>query len=189
MMFWMTEASDVYILDYIFSQQDRPGNIDYVWEWYYVDNQGKLKSIPVGSDLERNAMGSIQVPNEAKGSKALLIQKTQLNDNDAGGRRYANFTKKFSLLEKIRHLNPVTYRQLIHLATDFKAKGPLYNYLHDTFYLSNAYTGLIAQNAIQAAQILQNTCNAGTMKFDLNPEAYLLTHKAQSERLDCANPQ
>lgn len=189
MMFWMTEASDIYVLDYIFNQQDRPGNIDYLWEWYYVDNQGKLKSIRVGSEAERNAMESIQVPDEAKrSSKALLIQKTQINDNDAGGRRYANFTRKFSVLEKIRHLNPVTYRQLIHLATDFKAKGPLYNYVHDTFYLSDGYTDLIAQNTIQAAQILQNTCKAGTMKFDLNPEAYVLARKADDERVDCANP-
>jgi len=189
MMFWMKEASDIYLLDYIFSQQDRPGNIDYLWEWYCVDKQGKVKSIRIDSEVERNGMGSIQVPDEAKGSgKAFLIQKTQINDNDAGGRKYANFTKKFSLLEKIRHLNPVTYRQLIHLANDFKAKGPLYNYLHQTFYLGDGYTDLIAQNTIQAAQVLQNTCKAGIMKFDLDPEAYLATQKADETRVDCASP-
>jgi hypothetical protein len=189
MMFWMKEASDIYLLDYIFSQQDRPGNIDYLWEWYYVDKQGNVKSIRVDSEVERNGMGSIQVPDEAKGSsKAFLIQKTQINDNDAGGRRYANFTKKFSLLEKIRHLNPVMYRQLIHLANDFKAKGPLYNYLHATFYLSDGYTNLIVQNTIQAAQILQNNCKEGTVKFDLDPGAYLVTQKTHEASVDCANP-
>ena len=189
MMVWMKEASEIYILDYIFSQQDRPGNIDYVWEWYYVDNQGQVKSIRVDSEVGRNAMGSIPVSDEAKGSsKAVLVQKTQINDNDAGGRRYANFTKKFSLLEKIHHLNPVTYRQLLHLANDFKAKGPLYNYLHETFYLSGGNTDLIAQNTIQTAQILENTCKAGTMKFDLDPEAYLLTQKANEREVDCMSP-
>jgi hypothetical protein len=189
MMVWMKEASEIYILDYIFSQQDRPGNIDYVWEWYYVDNLGQVKPIRVDSEVERNAMGSIPLSGEAKGSsKAVLIQETQINDNDAGGRRYANFTKKFSLLEKIHHLNRVTYRQLVHLADDFKAKGPLYNYLHETFYLSEGNTDLIAQNTIQAAQILENTCKAGTMKFDLDPEGYLLKQRADGPRIDCANP-
>jgi len=35
----------------------------------------------------------------------LLIQKNRLNDNDAAGRKYTNFTKKAGLLEKIRHVN------------------------------------------------------------------------------------
>ena len=39
MMFWMTELSEICLLDYIFSQQDRPGNIDYRWVWYYLDRQ------------------------------------------------------------------------------------------------------------------------------------------------------
>jgi hypothetical protein len=189
MMFWMTEASDICLLDYIFGQQDRPGNIDHLWEWYYVDKQGRVNSIRVDSDVERNRMLSIHAPDEAKGSsRVLLIQKTQINDNDAGGRKYANFTKRFSLLEKIRHLNPVTYRQLIHLAKDFKARGPLYSYLQETFYLGDGYADLIAQNTVEAAQILQNTCKTGSMRFDLNPEAYLVTQKADDARLDCANP-
>src|SRR6202046_544065 len=40
MMFWMTELSDVLLMDYIFNQQDRPGNIDYLWVWYYLDPSG-----------------------------------------------------------------------------------------------------------------------------------------------------
>ncbi len=189
MMIWMKEASEIYLLDYIFSQQDRPGNIDYVWEWYYVDRQGHLKSQRIDSEAERNQMTSIPAPEESKeSSKAFLIQKTQINDNDAGGRRYANFTKKFSLLEKLHHLNPVTYRQLVHLASDFQAKGPLYNYLRETFYLSDGNSALIVQNTTQAAKILQDACKAGTMKFDLDPESYLLNQKADEPRVDCTNP-
>jgi hypothetical protein len=189
MMFWMKELSEICLLDYIFGQQDRPGNIDYLWVWYYVDKQGELKSERSDSEASRSAVGSIQVPEDIKGhGKVVLIQKTQINDNDAGGRRYANFTKKFGVLEKLRHLNPVTYRQLIRLARDLTARGPFYNYLRDTFYLNSAYTDLIVQNTIQAAQMLQNTCKAGTLKFDLNPEAYLTTGKVEKVQIDCANP-
>jgi hypothetical protein len=70
-------------------------------------------------------MASVEAPPEVKSSsKSFLIQKIQINDNDAGGRHYTNFTKKIGLLEKIRHLSPTAYRQLIRLANDFQVKGP-----------------------------------------------------------------
>jgi len=190
MMFWMTELSDVLLMDYIFNQQDRPGNIDYLWVWYYLDPSGQLKTNRVDSEVGRPALSSIEMPAEVKNSsKSFLIQKIQINDNDAGGRRYTNFTKKFGLLEKVHHLNPVTYRQLIHLANDFQNKGPLYKYFQDTFDLPDTYSAAIAQNAIQAASILKSTCKSGSMKFDLGPESYLASAQVQSVSLDCENPQ
>ena len=190
MMFWMTELSDILLLDYIFNQQDRPGNIDYLWEWYYVDPGGQLKSSRSDSATSRSGITSIEAPAEAKASsKSFLIQKTQVNDNDAGGRRYTNFTKKFGLLEKVRHMNAVTYRQLIRLAGDFKSKGPLYKYFQETFNLNDAYASAIAQNVIQAAVILKATCKSGSMKFDLSPEAYLTTGQVDAFTLDCDAPK
>lgn len=189
MMFWVEELSEILIMDYIFNQQDRPGNIDYVWVWYYVNGEGELKSVRADSEVNRPSMGSIQVPDEVKNSATrTLIQKTQINDNDAGGRKYSNFTKRFGLLEKIRHLNATTYRQLIHLAKDFDAKGPSYSYLRDSFYISASNADMIGQNTIQAAQILKSTCKAGTMNFDLNPETYLGTQKVEGVQVDCENP-
>jgi len=73
------------------------------------------------------------------------------------------------------------------LAKDFESKGPFYKYLRDTFYISDANADLINQNAIQAAQILQGTCKAGTMNFDLNPERYLETQKVEAAKVDCEN--
>jgi len=190
MMFWMTELSDILMLDYIFNQQDRPGNIDYRWVWYYLDSGGHLKSSTVDSEASRPAMASVETPPEAKGSsKSFLIQKVQINDNDAGGRRYTNFTKKFGLLEKIRHLSPIAYRQVIRLANDFQVKGPLYKYFSTTFNMPDAYIGAIAQNTIQAALILKTTCKSGSMVFDLAPESYLASGQVEAIHVDCDNPQ
>jgi hypothetical protein len=190
MMFWMTELSDVLLMDYIFNQQDRPGNIDYQWIWYYVDPSGKVKTIRVDSEASRSAMASVETPPEVKNSaKSFLIQKIRINDNDAGGRRYTNFTKTFGLLEKVHHLNPVTYGQLIRLANDFQVKGPLYKYFQGTFNLPDAYSTAIAQNVIQAALILKNTCKSGSMKFDLSPESYLATGQVQAVSVDCETPK
>jgi hypothetical protein len=123
MMFWMQEMSDIVLMDYIFGQQDRPGNIDYLWIWYSVPDKGELKSSRDDSEVGRQGMGSISMPDEFKSrGKYYLIQKTQINDNDAAGRAYANFTKKFGLLEKLRHMNSVTYRQLIRLARIIKPR-------------------------------------------------------------------
>jgi hypothetical protein len=189
MILWMQELSEILILDHIFNQQDRPGNIDYVWVWYYVDDGNNLRSARVESEVSRVGMGFIQTSDEEKGSaRKFLLQKTQLNDNDAGGRRYTNFTQKFGLLARIRHLNDVTYRQVVRLAKDFEAKGPLYKYVRDTFYISDGNADLITQNAIQAAQILESTCKAGTMNFDLDTEGYLATQRIKKSQVDCDNP-
>jgi hypothetical protein len=189
MMFWMQEMSEIALMDYIFGQQDRPGNIDYLWMWYSVNDKGEVKSTRSDSEVTRTGMGSIAVPDEVKSAgKNYLIQKTQINDNDAAGRAYANFTKKFGLLEKIRHFNALTYRQLIRLAKDYQAKGPLYNYLNDTFYISPAHTNTIVQNSIQAAQILESACKAGTMRFDLDAEMFLAKQRVDEVHVDCENP-
>jgi hypothetical protein len=189
MVFWMNDLAGILLLDYIFNQQDRPGNIDYVWRYYYVDGQGNLQSVTSESEAPRSALQSVAVPDEARSHLPYyLIQKTQLNDNDAGGRRYTNFTRKFGLLERLRHVNATAYRQLIRLARDFRIKGPLYRYLHDTFNLADSYTDAIAQNTIQAAALLNATCKARGMRFDLDPEAYLRTAKSQEAAVDCDNP-
>jgi hypothetical protein len=85
-------------------------------------------------------------------------------------------------------MNSVTYGQLIHLAKDYQAKGPLYSYLNNTFYMPQDYTNIIVQNTIQAAQILQSTCKAGNLKFDLGAEAYLAIGKVEEAHVDCENP-
>ena len=189
MMFWMQEMSEIALMDYIFGQQDRPGNIDYLWTWYSVNDKGEVKSSRVDSEVTRPEMKSIEVPDEIKSSgKYYLIQKTQINDNDAAGRAYANFTKKFGLLGKLRHMNAATYRQLIRLARDYQARGPLYDYLNNTFYMPPAYTNLIVQNSIQAAESVQSACKAGTLRFDLDAEMYVATQKTEEVHVDCENP-
>jgi len=70
------------------------------------------------------------------------------------------------------------------LANDFQAKGERYNYLLDTFYLSSTYADMIAQNTIQAAQILKATCKSGAMKFDLDLQAHFSKQTLQAPQCD-----
>ena len=179
MMFWMQELTEITLLDYIFSQQDRIGNIDYISYWYWIDS-GKIKSMP--------AQGK-NVPAEIAAMNPVKIKRTQLNDNDAGGKKtYANFTKKVHMLENIRHYNPETYKRLMQLDTDFKNKGDLYSYVKDTFGLSTVQFEQIVKNTSSAAAIIRNSCQSGKLKFDLDPNSFMKTGETPEKKINCDNP-
>ena len=136
-----------------------------------------------------NAFQQHQGAGEDRPASPTRLKRTQLNDNDAGGRLpYANFTKKTGMLEKIRHYSPDTYRRLMRLTKDFEAKGELYGYVRDTFGLSDAQFKQTVNNTRQAADILRGSCQAGKLRFDLDPAAYLTTGKAKAHKVDCDNP-
>ncbi len=176
MVFWMKELTEITLLDYIFSQQDRIGNIDYLSYWYWVDN-GEIKRMPASST---------QVPEEIAEHAPIRLRRTQLNDNDAGGRvPYANFTKQTRMLEKIRHYSADTYRRLMWLANDFATQGELYRYVQDTFGLSERQIKQIVTNTGLAAGILRASCKAGKLRFDLDPAGYLVTGKVEEQKLNC----
>jgi len=77
MAYWMQDLTEITLLDYIFSQQDRVGNIDYEEYWYWKK----------GSNIrKKHARTKTPAKNLAK-HKPLRIQETFLNDNDSGGRK------------------------------------------------------------------------------------------------------
>jgi hypothetical protein len=179
MVFWMKELTEITLLDYIFSQQDRIGNIDYLSYWYWVDD----------SRIRRMPASGTHLPDELAGQHAIRIRRTQLNDNDAGGRvPYANYTKKTGMLEKIRHYNADTYRRLLRLAADFESSGELHDYVRDSFGLSKPQFEQVLNNTRLAAGILRDSCRAGKLRFDLDPPTLLLTGKVEERQLDCDQP-
>jgi hypothetical protein len=171
MVSWMQDLTEITLLDYIFSQQDRIGNIDYKMIWMWQED-GEIKTA-------RGKPG-------AATSKAIPVKQTYLNDNDAAGRyQYANYTKKTRMLEKIRHYNPQTYQLLLRMDKDFAQQGTLYQYLHNTFGLSSKQKKMIIKNIHQAASILRFTCQAGKLHFDLNAEQFFLTGEVMAENVNC----
>jgi hypothetical protein len=190
--YWMKEISEIVIFDYIFSQQDRIGNIDYIWKWTYVDPAtGKVEDKEVSDsatkDLPRSAMARIKVPADIAAFKPVLLQRTELSDNDAGGRaQYANFAKRTGMLEKIRHISPVTYRKLMALSRDLTARGSIFKYIAGNFPLSDTVQiPQITANVQKAAAILQSICKSGSLKFDLDPEQFLSKGSVAAAAVDC----
>lgn len=190
MAYWMQELTEITLLDYIFSQQDRVGNIDYIWKWYYPEG-GKIKSKKekAGKDLPRVEMAKIQPPAEIAKFNPVLLQRSSIGDNDAGGRvKYVNFTKNTEMLQKIRHYNADTYRRLIALATDLRDEnGPVMSWMKLSLTLSADELQQIRTNTEAAAAILQQSCREGRLQFDLDAKAYHLG-RHRVERIDCDRP-
>ena len=173
--FWMTDIANIVLLDFIFSQQDRIGNIDYNGQWMWVET-GELKHRKVDS----HDNGSAPAPG------AIRLQRTHLNDNDAGGRvEYANYAKSTQMLEKLRHFPATTYRKLMALNADLQGEGLLHAYVRESFGLDQRQVRQIVENAALAADILSAICTRGELLFDLDPESFFLDGAVTPVALEC----
>ncbi len=203
MVLWMNELSEIAVLDFIFSQQDRVGNVDYRWYWTYVDEKGEVQKLRVEDSrfesLPRISMAKIPVPAEIAGRNPLLIQVTQLGDNDAGGLvEYANYTKATGMLNgvpgmtnPIKHLNKETYQRLLKLARDFKAKGENYQVLNREVRMlgytdagDRRFNQLIG-NTITAAGIFEKNCREGILQLDLVSFKKAMLNNFVAEQTNC----
>lgn len=176
MAFWMTELTEIVLLDFIFSQQDRVGNIDFTPYYYWLEN-GKLKH----KRAKHHEAGDESVPAEA-----ILLRRTNLNDNDAGGRvQYANFAKSTGMLEKLRHLNAETYSKLMMLNNDLQSSGPISQWLETSFGLSDREVAQVVKNTALGAGILRKSCEEGQLIFDLEPKQFFETGDVEPKTVPC----
>ncbi len=174
--FWMRDVANIALLDFIFSQQDRVGNIDFVPHWMWVEN-GEIKSRKAKSHGKED---------DPLPEGAVLIKRTHLNDNDAGARvEYANYAKSTQMLEGMRHFPARSYARLIALNKDLQAQGPLFAYLRDSFGLSEGQLAQIVKNTALASGILSDTCKRGELTFDVEPEAFLLNGAVEPVAQGC----
>jgi len=176
MAYWSREISEIVLLDYIFSQQDRVGNIDFTPYYYWVE-EGDLEH----KKAKHHEVGDGDVP-----AGAMLLRRTNLNDNDAGGRvAYANFTKTTQMLEKLRHFDGKVYERLIALDRDLQTQGPIYQWLSTSIGLKDSEVTQVVKNTALATGILQESCRAGRLRFDLNPKQFFLTGNVTPDAVNC----
>ena len=165
-VFWMQDVLEITLLDFILGQQDRIGNIDYTWRWYWVE-EGRVES---------KRAHHKEPPADLAAKNPLRLRQSAINDNDAGVRRgYADFAERTHMLEGLRHYNPRLYEQLGRLAADLGAKGPVYQWMTSSAGLSTREADSIAARAVHAFELLQADCKGGKLQFDLDPGAFLLS--------------
>lgn len=193
MKLWINELAEIAILDHIFSQQDRIGNIDYVWYWVYPSEGGfKYKKVDKKyKDVSLLKKSSIPVPAELKDVSGLeLVQKTSIGDNDAGGlRNYANFSKQTNMVGSIRHMRQELYDQIQLLAKDFQVKGENYQVLKKESDDVEAFHDVggkrflqMISNTLEVADLLKKNKDSGLLKLNsMTFEASGKTVKAATE--------
>ena len=176
MLFWMRELSEIVLLDFIMSQQDRVGNIDFTPYWYWLED-GEVHR----KKTRHHEPGDSDVPEEA-----VLIRRTNLNDNDAGGLvDYANYAKLTGMLEKLRHFDAGVYKRLVSLDADLQAQGPIHEWFSTSLGLKPEEVTQIVRNTHMATAILEESCRSGQLRFDLNPVRFLETGMAGEDTVEC----
>ena len=117
---------------------------------------------------------------------AVLIRRTNLNDNDAGGRvQYANFAKSTGMLEKLRHMDGDTYKALMALDRDLQSSGPIHGWVSTSVGLDDGQIAQIVTNTNLAATILRASCASGRLRFDLSPKTFFETGIAAEADTAC----
>jgi hypothetical protein len=170
-VFWMQDVLEITLLDFILGQQDRIGNIDYNWRWYWVED-GKLHSSP--------AQGK-EPPAAIAAHNPVRLRQSALNDNDAGVRTgYADFAATTHMLENLRHYNAGLYQRLGRLAADFEARGPAYRWLTESAGLSGKEAGNIVRRTGEAFALLQADCQSGRLRLDLDPARLLMAPRSDT---------
>lgn len=203
MMSWMQDMSDMAVLDYLMQQQDRPGNIHFQWRIYYT-SAGKLKSdrikvvsngvesglekkFKLPKDIDRVTALALELPKYKKvcnqPDPCFIIQKTVLEDNNAGGRvYYKDFFRQSGILESLRHMNRSTYVQLLKLEQSLSSKDQTYLYLENEFKLDSTQLNLFQKNLHQAVQVLQKSYQSGLLQLDLDFSTYFANGKVFSSK-------
>ncbi len=163
--FWMKDVLEITLLDYILGQQDRIGNIDFTWRWFWIED----------GTLQTRSAHDKAIPADIAALNPLRLRQSAINDNDAGVRAgYADFAAKTHMLEGLRHYNPGLYQQLGRLAADFEARGPAWTWLTASAGLSSKEAATIARRTGEAFALLQADCKSGALKLDLEPTQLLM---------------
>jgi hypothetical protein len=64
----------------------------------------------------------------------------------------------------------------------------LHDYLKTSFGLSDRQFAQLVKNTFLAAATLRSQCEAGAIRFDLDPETFFLGGTVTPESVDCAAP-
>lgn len=195
----MKDVSDMILLDTLFSQDDRIGNIHFKYAWYYTaqDPQtGKITFENKGSKAQLSAdKKTIHIPADEKVMQdqgAILVKEMLMKDNDCGVNVAArsNMMRKVSALEGVRHMSPRTYQRFMNFYKISKNAETL-NWMKRDLLFTDADLGVggntgsksFFANLEKARSILVQGCKNGSLKLDLSLDNLL--HPEEAEQIAC----
>lgn len=176
---WMQAVMEIALLDTLLVQQDRIGNIDERWRWYWVED-GRLRN--------HSAHGTKR-PKAVPEGTAWRLRQTIISDNDAGVRPgYTNYAQRTGMLEELAHFDPVLYQRLGALAENLRSGGEALQWLTGVAGLTEREARAIAERSQAAFASLQRQCEAGTLALDFDLVA-LLSGAEVTSAVGCALPE
>ena len=173
---WASEIIEIVLLDYMLGQQDRIGNIDYQWRWFWVEDQ-QVASKPAPD---------AKMPDDLVPHNPVRLRATWLNDNDAGVRTsYANFTRLTGMLDGLRRFDPALYSRFRLLASDFAAQGPVYQAISRNYRIRSKELEHMATRLAEIDSKLSAACKAGQLRWDLGVTAIIAKAQTDSADVSC----
>ncbi len=174
-MVQLKDAADLIAIDTLMNQQDRFGNIHYLLTYYYLD----------ANDLNPDGSAKLKssknlTPEQAAQLGAVQVKEMLLKDNDCGVAK-DNIAKQTSLADRIAHIDPSTYRLILHLESVADSAETNQFFVEEMVFTTNDYAN-VRKNLKDLAKKLNQACLQGRLKLDLDLQAHFSTQpsKAQS---------
>lgn len=179
MLYWMKELSEVALLDFLLDQRERDVPLELEAAWAWVE----------GDRLRWRAADTPEVPGDLVARRPLRFWRSWIRDNDAVGlARGDEAAQPGAVLAGVRHLHADTFRRLLALDRDLRSGGPLRDWLAGGFGLSEAQLAAIARRARIAAGQLGAVCRDRTLRFDLDPDGFVVAGRVEARAVHCPDP-
>lgn len=194
-MVQLKDTADMILLDYLFNQQDRMGNIHYIPYYLYVKD-GDIKDKKVkkakedDSDEEKAEVAAEE--EEMKKAGAVVVKRMLLADNDCGVAK-DNLMAQHKILEGVSHMGLETYRRLLWLKDQMKKDTWREFFMSELQFTKADLDGSRRFNGFQAnldnaVKILQKRCEEGNLNLDLNFQLQLEGKNITDSKAYCDLP-
>jgi hypothetical protein len=175
----MKDISEMLVMDYLMSQQDRFGNIHAIEYYYFKKENGEIDKV------KKSKVDDGEAPMPAG---AVLLKKMILKDNDCGGPEKTNVVKNAGLIDQMRHMNAKTYANVRWLAKNFVAGSEV-----PKFFVSEALFGqrdidMLRTNLGELEPKLYSACKSGKLLLDLDLEKHLAGGGHDPARCEASEP-
>jgi hypothetical protein len=160
----MKDITELLVMDYLMSQQDRFGNIHEIDYFYFPKDGGGVDKVKK-SDVDDHTV--------AMPAGAVPVKKMLLKDNDCGGPQKTNFVKNLGLADKMRHMSPHTYAHLRWLAANFGPNMDIPKFFANEVLFSQVDLDMLRKNLGDLSTKLHDACKAGHLLLDLDLDDHL----------------
>jgi hypothetical protein len=155
------DFSQMVILDTLFQQRDRGGNINSLIRYHSVDDKGRIK-------------WKKKIDNDDDAAKMVKLERVLLKDNDDGLKWDTYGAINLSILvDEVRHLDKLTYERMQWLAgllEDPASRATIKTYFVESVHVGGDLFDAVADRFIKLAARFEKKHADGKLMLDLGLE-------------------